>query len=78
MDTPKQEPRWLGNYHKDRREAILQASAESGQSVEWRDVPSELMPPSGYPDYGSIWSAEHDLSNFWRTYRRLIGAETRV
>lgn len=65
MDTPKQEPRWLTNSHRSNRDAVLRAAAETGQSVEWRDKPQ-----GDAPGYGSIWSAEADLSDFWSIFVR--------
>lgn len=63
----------LCNLHHRNKNAVLQAAAETSSAVEWRATPDESMPkhsPS-YKSYGSIWSAQTDLSAFWQAYQRL-------
>ena len=48
---------------------VIAAAEASGQAVEWRDEPDERMPAHLRDQYGSIWSNETDLSEFWRCFR---------
>ncbi len=52
----------LGNYSKFDKDIYVQAAKLSGLKVDWKDdsVGAELA------DYGSLWSAEPDLSAFWQ------------
>jgi hypothetical protein len=69
------EPRCLSNMEKKHKAAVLKAIAASGQAVEWRDEPDERMPSEMRADYGSVWSAERDCSQFWDEYRAFASAE---
>ena len=63
----------LCNLHHRNKNAVLQAAAETSSAVEWRATPDESMPKHSpdYKSYGSIWSAQTDLSAFWQAYHRL-------
>ncbi len=65
--------RCVGNYAKDKKDTILKASEISGAAIEWRDEPNERMKTTDpdYASYGSIWSDDNDLSEFWRVYNDL-------
>ncbi len=52
----------LGNYHKLDKDIYTQAAKLSGLKVDWKDSSVGAV----LADYGSLWTAEHDLSDFWR------------
>ena len=63
--------RCVSNINKSEREAVLMAIREAGAKAEWRDTPDERMPARMREDYGSVWSSEPDLSEFWEIFRRM-------
>ena len=57
---------------------VLQARAETGADIEWRDTPDDKMPESTWADHGSVWSEGQDLSDFWAVYYRLRYGEHKI
>jgi hypothetical protein len=67
--------RCLSNIQLIYCEAVVEAIETSGLRIEWRRTPDENMCPMHRHLYGSIWSAEADLTAFWTACRSVRDRE---
>lgn len=64
----------LGNYRREKKALIEEASRLSGQVVEWRDeVVGPMVGSSDAGDFGSVWAPAGDKSRLWAAYRKREG-----
>jgi hypothetical protein len=70
-----QAPQWrcLSNIEMSHKDAVLQAIAESGIALEWRDAPDERATSNMRETYGSVWCPPDviECGPFWAVYDRL-------
>lgn len=67
---------WVSDMHIDDRELILKAGDQTGVNLLWVDEVADqydLDTDHRAKFYGSLWSYDRDLSQFWKRYWELKG-----
>lgn len=65
--------RFVTNICKSRRTLVLEAAKNSGTHVEFRETPNGQMSLTDpdYANFGSIWTDEPSLRDFWAAFNKL-------